>query len=215
MAFDYPVTLDLEGRHCLLAGGGPLAVERLTGLLRSRADVTVVTPEPSAALAAQCGAFGTPLVERLLQPDDLDGATLAIVTREDAADVPVLYAAAREQGVLFAALDDVAHCDFGAMSQIRRGSLTVTISSGGRAPALSKRLRRHLEQTLTPELAELVEVIDEARAAHGRRTVPFDRWAAQWEDALADLDGLLARLREGDRDGVRERILTAITAEEA
>lgn len=212
MAFDYPVTLDLEGRLCVLGGGGPLAIERLTGLLRSRADVVVVTPDPWEGLAAQCGAFDVPLVTRLLEPDDLDGVSLAIVTREDDADVPTLYAAARDRGVLFAALDDVEHCDFGAMSQIRRGSLTVTISSGGRAPALSKRLRKHLEATLTHELAELVEVIDEAKAAHGPRTEPFGVWAGRWEDALADLEGLLARLRDGDRDEVREHILTTITA---
>jgi siroheme synthase (precorrin-2 oxidase/ferrochelatase) len=113
--------------------------------------------------------------------------------------------------VLFAALDDTEHSDFGAMSQIRRGSLTVTISSGGRAPALSKRLRRHLEETLTPELAQLVEVIDEARQKHGPRTVPFDLWASRWEAALADLDELLALLRSDQRDEVRDRILSAIS----
>lgn len=211
MAFDYPVTLDLEGRPCLLGGGGPLAVERLTGLLRSRADVVVVTPSPSDALAAQCEAFGVPLLPRLLGPDDLEGATLAIVTREDDADVPTLHAAAREHGVLFAALDDVAHCDFGAMSQVRRGSLTVTISSGGRAPALAKRLRRHLEESLGPELADLVEVIDEVKRQHGPRTVPFPDWAARWEAALADLDGLLELVRSGARDQARSRILAAIS----
>ncbi len=211
MAFDYPVTLDLEGRSCVLAGGGPLAEERLTGLLRSRADVVVVTPDPSPGLTAMCAAFDVALVERLLEPDDLDGATLAIVTREDDADVPTLYAAARERGVLFAALDDVAHCDFGAMSQIRRGSLTVTISSGGRAPALAKRLRKHLEQTLTHELAELVEVIDEAKREHGPRDVPFDEWARRWEVALEDLEGLLALLRQGSRSEVRDHVLRAIS----
>ena len=210
MAFDYPVTLDLEGRCCLLAGGGPLAVERLTGLLRSRADVVVVTPDPSPAMAAQCDAFNVPLLERLLEPDDLDGATLAIVTREDEADVPTLYAAAQEHGVLFAALDDVEHCDFGAMSQIRRGSLTVTISSGGRAPALAKRLRKHLERTLTHDLGQLVEVIDEAKALHGPRDVPFGQWARRWEVALEDFETLLEELRAGRRDEVREHILAAI-----
>ena len=213
MAFDYPVTLDLEGRLCLLGGGGPLAVERLTGLLRSRADVLVVTDDPSPGLVAQCAAFDVPLLERLLQPTDLDGAMLAIVTREDDADVPTLYAAARERGVLFAALDDVPHCDFGAMSQIRRGSLTVTISSGGRAPALAKRLRKHLEQTLTHDLGELVEAIDEAKALHGPRDVPFDVWAGRWEEALEDFERLLAMLREGQHDEVRDHILATISSD--
>lgn len=211
MAFDYPVSLDLEGRLCLLAGGGPLAVERLTGLLRSRADVVVLTPRPSPGLVAQCEAFNVPLVPRLMTVDDVDGAALVIVTREDEADVALLHAAARRRGVLFAALDDTEHSDFGAMSQIRRGSLTVTISSGGRAPALSKRLRKHLEEALAPELADLVEVIDAAKQEHGPRTVPFGHWASQWEQALADLDGLLALLRAERRDEVRARILAAIS----
>lgn len=213
MAFDYPVALDLEGRLCLLAGNGPLAIERLTGLLRSRADVVVLTPHPSKGLVAQCQAFGVPLFPRLMTTDDIDGAALVIVTREDDADVGLLHAAARRRGVLFAALDDTEHSDFGAMSQIRRGSLTVTISSGGRAPALSKRVRRHLEQTLTPELAELVEVIDEAKQQHGPRTVPFAEWAGQWEKALLDLEGLLGMLRDGHHDAVRDHILAAITTD--
>lgn len=210
MAFDYPVTLDLEDRLCLLGGGGPLAIERLTGLLRSRADIVVVTPDPSAGLEAQCAAFDVPLLRRLMAPEDLEGATLAIVTREDDADVPTLYAAAQEHGVLFAALDDVEHCDFGAMSQVRQGALCITISSGGTAPALSKRLRKHFEQTLGPELGELAEVISDVKAEHGPRDVPFAEWAARWEVAMEDFDGLLAKLRAGERQAVHDHIMAAI-----
>lgn len=210
MAFDYPVTLDLEDRLCVLGGGGPLATERLTGLLRSRADVVVVTPDPSPGLDAQCAAFDVPLLRRLLAPDDLEGATLAIVTREDDADVPTLYAAARERGVLFAALDDVQHCDFGAMSQVRSGAVCVTISSGGKAPALSKRVRKHFEQTLGPELGQLAEVIDEVKAEHGPRDVPFPEWAARWEVAMEDFGGLLTQLRAGQRQAVHDHIMHAI-----
>lgn len=212
MAFDYPVNLDLAGRRCVLAGSGPLAEERLGGLRRSRARVLLVTPTPSDALReAAASDDGVELAERELVAEDLDGAFLAIVTREDDHDVPALFAAAEQRGVLFAALDDVAHCHFGAMSQVSRGDLRVTISSAGRAPALAKRLRIALDEQLPAALGELVEVIDEAKREHGPRDVDFATWAARWEEAMADLDGLLASLDAGDRDAVRARILAAIS----
>ena len=211
MAYDYPVTLDLEGQPCLLAGSGPLAIDRLTGFLRSRADLVVVTPSPSPGLAAQCEAFGVPLLLRPVEVGDLAGCRLAIVTREDDCDVEALHAAAREHGVLFAALDDIAHCDFGAVSQVQRGSLTVTISSAGRAPAVAKRVRKKLEATLPVELAQLVEVVVRAKAAHGPRDVPFPEWSSRWDTAMADLDGMLDALAEGRHDEVQAAILATIS----
>lgn len=213
MAFDYPVNLDLGGRRCVLAGSGPLAVERLEGLLASRAEVLLVTPAPSdelRAAAAAAAAGDVVLHERELVEADLDDAFLAILTREDDHDVAALYAAAEQRGVLFAALDDVPHCMFGAMSQLRRGDLRVTISSAGRAPALAKRLRQRLEEELEDELAELVDVVDEAKRRHGPRQVPFDVWAGRWACALHDLDGLIALLVDGRREDALERIAVVL-----
>jgi len=210
MAFDYPVNLDLGGRTCVLAGSGPLAVERLEGLLASRAEVLLVTPAASDELRGAAAAHDVALHERALVETDLDGAFLAILTREDDHDVAALYAAAEERGVLFAALDDVPHCMFGAMSQLRRGDLRVTISSAGRAPALAKRLRLRLEDELEAELGELVEVVDEAKRRHGPRQVPFDVWAGRWACALHDLDGLFGLLADGRREDALERIAAVL-----
>ena len=206
MAFDYVVSLDLTGRPCLVAGNGPLAAERVAGLLASGAVVTVVTPDAARGVVVD----GVTHIARLVGPEDLDGMALAIVTREDAADVPRLYAAAERRGVLFTALDDVDHCHFGAVSTIRRGPVTVTISTAGRAPALSKRLRLHLEAQLGPEVGELAATQQEARSQVLPRTVPFDDWAARWAEALADLDHLLALQRAGRTDLVIDHIHTHI-----
>lgn len=202
MAFDYVVSLDLTGRRCVVFGGGPLAADRVDGLLASGAVVTVVTPAPGPGVVGPAVTH----VARSARATDLAGAFLAIATREDDADVPALWAAAEERGVLFAALDDVAHCHFGAVSTIRRGALTVTISTAGRAPALAKRLRRWLEPRLGPEVGRLVDVVHDARAQVLPRRVGFDEWAARWEDALADLDHLAALVRDGHEDRAVEHI---------
>lgn len=219
MAFDYPVNLDLTGRRALVVGGGPIALERAEGLLASDALVTVVTPGPDEALIGLAEAGRIDLVERHPRVDDLDGAFLAIHTREDAtgssAEVTELWEAAVERGVLFAALDDIPHCMFGAMSTIRRGDLCITISTAGRAPALSKRLRRELETTVDDAYRELVAALHAARERALPRDVDFVTWAARWEEALDDLDGLLALVRAGRGDEVTDRIAAAVRPERA
>ncbi len=207
MAFDYPVNLDLAGRTCVVFGGGPLALERTEGLLASGATVRLVTPAPEPdRFPAEAKVR-----DRLGEPGDLDGAFLAIATREDDAPVEELWHAANERGVLFAALDDVAHCHFGAASVVRRGNLRVTISTAGRAPALAKRLRRSLERSIDDRHGTLVEVLHAARERLLPRRVPFPVWAAAWEEALVDLDGLLELVGAGATAEAEERVVATVT----
>jgi precorrin-2 dehydrogenase/sirohydrochlorin ferrochelatase len=204
VAFDYPVALDLAGRRCVVLGGGPVAAERIAGLLASDAHVAVVSEAPSEEILDHGDARRVELTVRTPSPDDLDGAFLAVHTREEGTpdDVAALWDRAEERGVLFAALDDVEHCHFGAMSTIRRGDLRITVSTAGRAPALSKRIRRDLERVYDEAYGRLVEALHEAREQALPRDVPFPEWAARWEAALDDLEGLLAEVRAGRHDGV-------------
>lgn len=206
MAFDYPVILDLEGRRVVVFGGGPLAVERVERLLEVGAVVTVVTP----TLPSELAAAKLEHVARLGAVDDLDGVFLAIATGEDGAPVADLFAVAERQGVLFASIDDVANSHFGAASTIRRGFLQLTISTSGQAPALSKRLRKELEQRIDDAHGELVEVLHRARQQLLPREVPFDRWAAAWGAALDDLDGLLDLVRDGRGREAEQQVVRAV-----
>lgn len=202
MAFDYPVTLDLEGASCVLVGGGPRGLEQLTALLRARARVAVISERPSGGMSAQCQAFNIPLLARAPTPDDLDGARLVLVTGEDACDVAALHAAARERGVLFASLVDDDHRDFATPATVQRGWLAVTASTGGRAPALAERVVRNLEAALPHEVTALLEVV----AQVGRRA----DGPAAWARALEDLDGLLAMLRDGREHAAERAIVDAL-----
>jgi precorrin-2 dehydrogenase/sirohydrochlorin ferrochelatase len=216
VGFDYPVNLDLADRRCVVVGGGPLATERVTGLIASDAAVVVVTPSPSDELRAAAGAGEVVLHERAAQSTDLAGAFLAIHTREDSdadaleAEVAELWEVAKREGVLFAALDDVPHCMFGAASIVRRGDLRITVSTAGEAPALSKRIRKDLEVEYDDAYGGLVEALHLAREQALPREVPFAEWAGRWEQALADLDGLLELVRAGETDEVVRRVVATV-----
>lgn len=211
MTFSLTVNLDVTGRPAVVVGGGHEAVDRATSLLAGGARVRVITPAPDPRLEALAEDGRLALARRGYRPGDLAGAFVAYVTREDATDVEATWAEAERERVLLSTLDDVPRCHFSTPSVVRRGDLSVTIATRGRAPALAKRLRRQLEDDLGPELGDLIEVLDEAKQACLPRRVPFAEWAARWAIALADVDALRAEVVAGERDAVRDHVIATLS----
>lgn len=187
MAFGFPVSLEVAGRRCVVFGSGPVARARAVALVEAGAEVTVVA--------------------RHYEDGDLAGAFLAVSATGDAAETAWIFAEAEREGVLFNAVDDPAHCHFAVPAVLRRGDLTVTVSTGGRAPGYARRLRDELSRTVAAEHGTLVDLIgavrDELRAERPATTpgnsADFDRWAARWREALEhDLIGLVRAGRTGE-----------------
>ena len=191
MAFGYPIALDVAGRRCVVVGQGPLAEEKAKGLLEAGASVAVIAPSA-------------------YRRGDLAGAVLVIAATGDRAVNRAVFEEAEVERVLCNAVDDVDHCHFAAPSVLRRGELTVAISTAGRSPALAKRLRAELQERLGPELGVLTDMLGELRAEllPTRREVDFATWARRWEEAFdADLAGLV---RDGRLDEVRAVVRRAV-----
>jgi siroheme synthase-like protein len=182
MAFGFPVSLEVAGRRCVVFGSGPVAQARATALLDASAAVT--------------------LIARPYEDGDLAGAFLAVAATGDAAETARIFAEAEREGVLLNAVDDPAHCHFAVPAVLRRGDLTVTVSTGGRAPGYARRLRDELSRAVGTEYGALVDLIGDVRAelrAERPEGSDFDRWAARWRDALEhDLIGLVRAGRTGE-----------------
>ena len=189
--FSFPVSLDVAGRRCVVAGGGPLAQDKADALRAAGADVVEVA----------AGDFA---------PELLDDTFLLIVSGEDDTDAAATFAEAQRRGVLTNTLDDIAHCHFAFPALVQRGPLKLAISTGGQAPALARRVRLDLEDRLPEQLGALVEAYADARQAALPREVPFEVWACAWQTAVADIEGLLALCEDGQPDQARDRILATV-----
>jgi sulfate adenylyltransferase len=152
----FPVFLKLAGRRVVVVGAGPVAAGKITSLLDTGAQITIVAPEVRPELERT----DVTLVRRAFRASDLDGAWLAVAAAPPEVNRAV-RAAAEQRGVFVNAIDHPETCSAYAGGVLTRGGVTVAVSSGGEAPALAGLLREALE-TVLPE--DLERWLIEARA---------------------------------------------------
>ena len=191
----YPLFVELAGRTCLVVGGGPVAETKVEGLLAAGAEVTVVSPGLTDGLAAAARAGRISHRRRPYQDDDLAGFALAFATTGDSAVNAAVAAEGRGRGVWVNAADDPAHCDFILPAVLRRGALSVAVSTGGASPALAGTIRDELARHLGDDYAALVDVAGEVRRALRAEHRRVD--ARAWREALSDPE--VRRLVAGGR----------------
>jgi precorrin-2 dehydrogenase/sirohydrochlorin ferrochelatase len=165
----YPMMVDLTGKRCLVVGGGTVAERKVTLLLECGADVEVVSPATTARLGALAASGAVRVRRRPVRPSDLSDAFLVVVATDDPQVNREVAEHVRTTGGLVNVADDLEACSFLVPSVLRRGDLTIAISTGGGSPALAKKLRQRLEQTIGPEyeayLAALRLLRERARRA--------------------------------------------------
>ena len=204
----YPVFLHVEGRRCVVVGGGEVAERKMRALLAGGASVVLIAPRVTAGVSAAAEAGEITLRRRRFEPADVAGAQL-VFAATDARDVnAAVIRAARAAGALVNAADDPASGDFIVPATVRRRDVTLAISTGGRSPSFARHLRLELEAWLTPERIDLLDLLAEVRRelrAAGRNPLP-----ESWRDAV--VAEVLDAIGRGDRAAARTMLLRALGA---
>lgn len=174
----FPIYLDMSRRRCLVIGGGAVAERKIAALLETGAEVTVLAPDVTDAVAGLSKQNAIRFTARCYEDGDLDGFELAFVATDDPQVNAAVYREGRSRGVWVNSADDPARCDFILSSVLRRGDLTVAVSTGGTSPALARTVREELELYFTQEYESLAKLAAEVREELSNRsiTVPFETW---------------------------------------
>jgi len=159
----FPAFLKLAGRRCLVAGAGPVAEEKIEGLLRAGADVRVVAPEATRRIRELTRRKRLRWNEREFRASDLSGTFLVVAATSSPSLHAKIYRQARRRGVLCNVVDDPEHCDFYYGSVVQRGALQIAISTAGRSPALAQRLRKKFEKEFGAEYEEWLDELGKMR----------------------------------------------------
>jgi len=196
----YPAFLHLEGRACLLIGGGSVAQQKVKPLLDAGALVTLISPRLTADLQALADAGRITHERRPYRRGDLDGFFLVIAATDDEAVHAAIAAEAGDLGILLNVVDRPAFCNFIVPAIVRRGDLAIAISTGGRSPILASRIRRQLEGEFGPEYATALRVLGSIRSRLADLNIGSDE-RKQILTAIVDGD-VVGRVRDGDTTGI-------------
>lgn len=143
----YPVFLRLDGAPVVVVGGGAVAAGKLDGLVAAGAVITIVSP----TLHRGCQRPGVTWIARPFEARDLDGARFVIAAATPEVNRAVAAAAAA-RNLFVNAVDDRATATAYLGGVVRRGDVTIAISTGGSAPALAGLLREAIAAMLPDDL---------------------------------------------------------------
>lgn len=160
----YPIALDVEGKKCLVVGGGQEAVQKTARLLEAGAIVTVVSPEVAPTLVAWEQEGRITLWRRAFRPEDTEGVFLVQNCVKGNSEFSArLYTLAQEKGFLVGAWDQPEFSTHITPAVVRRGRLCLAITTGGASPSLAALLRRDLERLFDEEFEAYLEWLAERR----------------------------------------------------
>lgn len=207
----YPVTLtDLDKTSCVVIGGGEVAERKVTALREAGARPLVISPILSDALRCQVEAGEIDSIEREYQAGDLAGVRLVIAATDELAINEAIWQEARAAGCLVNVVDDPTRCDFFVPATVRRGALTISVSTGGSSPLLARRIRHALEQQFDPAYGPYLELLGELRPQVKEAVVDPARRKGLWEALLGS--DILDLLRDGQQEAARQRAKEIVQA---
>jgi precorrin-2 dehydrogenase/sirohydrochlorin ferrochelatase len=204
----YPIFLDLKDKNVLVVGGGKVAERKILNLLRYGCRIHVVSP----GLTSQLEKL---VLEKKIQhiPEQslnqaMGNASMVIAATDDPVFNGQIASRAKERGLLVNAVDQPQDCNFIMPSIVNSGDLQIAISTGGKSPALAKKIRKELQALFGSEYGSLVELLGmlrtEVLAQGGTSTKnkPFF-------ENLVNSD-LLDLIRKGDIDGIRATLRSTL-----
>lgn len=189
----YPITLvDLSTSRCVVVGGGEVAARKVAALREAGARPVIISPAICEQLGRQVESGEIDAVERQYRPGDLAGAHLVIVATDDPATNEAVWYEAQQAGCLVNVVDDPSMCNFHVPATVRRGALTLAVSTGGNSPLLARRIREGLEQQFDAAYEPYLELLGELRSRVLEQVPEPDRRRALWESLLdSDVQDLI------------------------
>jgi siroheme synthase-like protein len=182
----FPLFLKLAGRKVLVVGGGPVATAKIAALREAGAEIAVVAPEVEPALSALAASGKIQLARRSFGAEDLGGVWLVVAAATPEVNRVVAAAAASQRLFVLAVDDPTAASAYGA-GALRRGGVTIAVSTDGRAPALAGLLREGLEAVLPADLEAWTGTAEQQRAEWRAAGVPMAERRPLLLRALNDL----------------------------
>ena len=188
----FPVFMDLRDQQCLVVGGGTVARRKAEALMRSGAKVRLVAPKISLELKTLVLEHQGEVLVRAFQSADLDQMMLVIAATDDEATNQQVSSLAIQARLPVNVVDQPALSSFITPAVVDRSPVVVAVSSGGRAPVLTRLLKARIESFVPAAWGRLAQLVGGYRERVKQKLPTLQKRNRFWSDMLQGPVGELA-----------------------
>lgn len=196
----YPVFMDIQNQPCLVVGGGSVALRKIRLQLKAGAKITVIAPELCAELQEEVGGV-IAHIARQFEDSDITGYRLITAATNQPTVNKRISELAQANNVPVNVVDEPDLCSFITPAIVERPPVTISISTGGAAPVLARKIRSIIETSLPSGYGRLAAAMNQARDKLKEKIPEEQQRRLFWESVV---DGSIAQhfIAGRDNDGL-------------
>ncbi|MCX6180483.1 MAG: bifunctional precorrin-2 dehydrogenase/sirohydrochlorin ferrochelatase [Bacteroidetes bacterium] len=162
----YPIFLLPERLNVLIVGGGNVGLEKLTSLLKSspKAQIKMVATYFLPETIELAKEFNITTTVKAFSKEDLEDVNIMFVAIDSKEESKNIRNEAKKKNILVNVADTPDLCDFYLGSVVTKGDLKIGISTNGKSPTLSKRIREYLEEAIPDSTQQVIDNLGEIRS---------------------------------------------------
>lgn len=158
----YPAMLNLSGKRAVVIGGGAVAARKILTLLEANAEVTVISPNLHESIMEVFAEKRIIWRQKRFEPNDLQDFFLIIAATDQAmVNVQVYESANHHQLINLVDRPDLSN--FIVPASLRRGPLTISVSTSGVSPGLARKIKQELAEEYDEVYEEYLLFLEQSR----------------------------------------------------
>ncbi len=159
----FPLYLKMDKIKVLVVGGGKIATEKLEKILDFTNDITIIAPFICDGAKEYIEKNHLPFSLRKYEINDIKEFDIIVVAVDDLMLQKEIFDECKLYNKLCNSVDSVDYCNFIFPAYIKKGGLTVSISTSGKSPAVAKHIKKYLANKIPDEIGEFLDYMDNLR----------------------------------------------------
>ena len=178
----FPIFINLKKKPVTVVGGGDIALRKVRLLIKADPNITVIARQICKDLKEILVENNHKMLLKSFHESDLKTPTLIIAATNNPKINKRISTYAQQKNILINVVDQPKLCTFTMGSIVERDALVVSISSGGKAPVLVRKIREKIETLLPQSYAELVRFSGSLRSIVQKKIQSGVKRRIFWEE---------------------------------
>ncbi len=157
----YPVNIELQDLEITIIGGGEVAYRKCINFLRFEKTVKVVSNNFIDKFDGLKDKIE--IIKDIYKEEYIKNSFIVVAATNDKEVNKIIGIYCRENGKLVNVVDDIKLSNFTVPSYIKRGDLLISVSTGGKSPSLSSKIKKELEETYDDSYEEYINLLGQIR----------------------------------------------------